>query len=31
MELQKPIDPDEDLFRIGSISKTITACALAGK
>jgi len=29
MELQKPIDPDEDLFRIGSISKTITACALA--
>lgn len=25
----KPINPDEDLFRIGSISKTITACALA--
>ncbi|HEX5112177.1 MAG TPA: serine hydrolase domain-containing protein [Saprospiraceae bacterium] len=25
---QRKINPDEDLFRIGSISKTVTACAL---
>ena len=29
IETKKPINPDEDLFRIGSISKTVTACALA--
>ena len=29
METKRPIDADDDLFRIGSISKTVTAAALA--
>ena len=29
LEEKKPVDPNEDLFRIGSISKSITAMALA--
>ena len=29
LENKRPIDAKDDLFRIGSISKTVTACALA--
>jgi serine beta-lactamase-like protein LACTB, mitochondrial len=29
MEKKTVVDPREDLFRIGSVSKTVTACALA--
>jgi CubicO group peptidase (beta-lactamase class C family) len=28
LEQHRQVNPDEDLFRIGSISKTVTACAL---